>query len=330
MPAHLFRSYVNRHGGINLTNVEWKTFLLVANTRNELFDYSHSGYGIIVVNPAGWMRIPPPQVTTWRKHPRPEEHLTAIFDFICGIYLEDVDLQRETKDMDTAHFKFYVNSTWEMERGKRTNPGLLDYPAMPDGFTWDPAGDELLDACIYYSDHFVDAPLGQGIARRANVHAPSPQAPKRQRNAHETLTEGDPMRLGLKDLLGDPLPQGPDDEDERRPPLLPRPIDRPIKGRFGAARSKTSSRTRGEAGGQPNRIYKPHRGPGANDSQPASPDWDASHLGGTKPSFEEQFGNLGLGEPSRKGVKPTGTTETYRPGAQPTRTYRSYRPPGGG
>lgn len=37
IPAHVFRSYINRLGGINLTNAEWKTFLLVANTRDELF-----------------------------------------------------------------------------------------------------------------------------------------------------------------------------------------------------------------------------------------------------------------------------------------------------
>lgn len=141
MPAHLFRSYIDRHGGISLTNVEWKIFLLVANTRNELFYYSHSGYGIILVNPAGWMRIPPPQATTLRKHPRPEEQLTAIFDIICRIYLNNLDLQTETKDTDTAYFKFCVNSIWETERRRRTNPNILDYPAMLEGFTWDPAGD---------------------------------------------------------------------------------------------------------------------------------------------------------------------------------------------
>lgn len=37
LPAHLVRCYILRHGGIELTNGEWKTFLLVANTKDELF-----------------------------------------------------------------------------------------------------------------------------------------------------------------------------------------------------------------------------------------------------------------------------------------------------
>ncbi|CAD6449186.1 b86ad938-e11b-4961-8da9-a20bcaafa374-CDS [Sclerotinia trifoliorum] len=226
----------------------------------------------MLINPTGWMRIPAPQATTLRKHPRPEEQLTAIFDIICRIYLNNVDLQRKTKDMDTAYFKFCVNNIWETERGRGTNPSVLDYPAIPQGFSWDPAGDELLDACIYYSDHFVDAPIGQGIARRANVHAPSAQARKRQKNAHELMTEGDPIRLGFKELVGEPLPRRPDVEDKLLPPPLPRSIERPIEGGFGATRSKTYSGTRGGVGGQPNRIYKAYRLPDANDSQSASPD----------------------------------------------------------
>lgn len=37
LPAHVFLSYIVRHGGIDLKHKEWKTFLLVANTRHELF-----------------------------------------------------------------------------------------------------------------------------------------------------------------------------------------------------------------------------------------------------------------------------------------------------
>lgn len=37
MPAHVFINYIDHFGGISLTDEEWKTFLLVANTRDEVF-----------------------------------------------------------------------------------------------------------------------------------------------------------------------------------------------------------------------------------------------------------------------------------------------------
>ncbi|KAA8565869.1 hypothetical protein EYC84_009685 [Monilinia fructicola] len=73
---------------------------------------------------------------------------------------------------------------------------------MPYGFTWDRDGDALFEACLHYSDHFVDAPFGQGIARRAQALAPG-ELHKKQKNMHDALTTGNPIRVGPKDILGD-------------------------------------------------------------------------------------------------------------------------------
>ncbi|ESZ94714.1 hypothetical protein SBOR_4908 [Sclerotinia borealis F-4128] len=308
IPAHLFRSYIVRHGGINLTNGEWKTFLLVANTRNELF--LHSGYGVIRVNPAGWMQTRPPQTTTfWRKPIPPEKKLAEIFDLICRLSLPKLDLAEETKNTDMEYLKLESSS----------------HPKMPGGFSFDSAGDVLFEACVYYSEFFVDAPLGQGIVRRADVNAPIPRALTRQKSVHEIMTEKESMRLGPKDILEAPIPQGTDNERVLPPPEPPRPI----QGRFGAGWQKPTGTVTGTGvGGQPATTYKPYRGPGVDDSQPSSPVPAAGPADPTT-AFEDQFGRLGWGVPSGEGVKPTTTYQSYRPGAQPMPTYKPYQKPEG-
>lgn len=205
LPAHLVRSYILRHGGIELTNGEWKAFLLVANMRDELFYYSHAAYGVLQVNHKGWMKPTPPQQTQIETPPQPDQQLAEIFDFICRRNLLQVDPHEETRDMDTYLLKHYTNLIWKTEKDKKTNPKLLEYPDMPDGFTEDEAGEEIFLACIWHSPYFVDAPYRQGLARRADIEAPGngPYIAPVLKNIHQSLTRGDPMRLGIKDILGD-------------------------------------------------------------------------------------------------------------------------------
>ncbi|KAF7950407.1 hypothetical protein EAE96_007693 [Botrytis aclada] len=205
LPAHLVRCYILRHGGIELTNGEWITFLLVANMKDELFYYSHAAYGVAQVNYKGWMDPTPPQQTEIKVPPRPDPQLTEIFDFICRRNLKDIDPHEETRDIDTYLLKYDSNVIWKIEAFKDTRTALLDYPNMPDGFTDDEAGDELFMACIWHSPYFTDAPYRQGIARRAELVAPGigPYMAPPLKNFHQSLTQGDPMRLGIKDILGD-------------------------------------------------------------------------------------------------------------------------------
>ncbi|KAI9650892.1 hypothetical protein NHQ30_000927 [Ciborinia camelliae] len=290
MPAHLFRGYIERHGGINLTNAEWKTFLLVANTRNELFD--HAGRGMIKVNPVGWQQ--PPQATYPPKPRRPDKRLAEIFEFLCQRTLKDIDLEQRTKDFDMETTKHEVNAAWKRAARNRRYASFVNYPQMPHGFPYGSAGDALLYECIYYSDYFVDAPHGQRVARRkGNVTARSIQVPTQGKSVHETIAQADPMRLGPQDL-GIPVP------------LLPPP--RPVQGGFGAGSHHVPG-----AASQPTPTHQPHRPPKAEGSQPPSP------------TFEERFGSLGWGNPPQGGA--TSTYQPRRPVARPKPTYRPYGPP---
>ncbi|QSZ35933.1 hypothetical protein DSL72_007055 [Monilinia vaccinii-corymbosi] len=166
---------------------------------------------------------------------------------------------------------------------------------MPDGFTWRPTGDALLDACVHCSDFFLDAPFGQGIARRAHVLAEGAPSTKPE-TIHDALTINDPVRLGPENILGNPIPRKTRGKRTHSPPPLLPP--RPIVVRF--------------------------RGPGVDDSQPPSP---VQGTGVT--SIENQFGKLGCGQPAKEGARPTGTYHPYRPGAQSHRPYRPPDPEGG-
>lgn len=167
--------------------------------------YSHAAYGVLQVNHKGWMKPTPPQQTQIETPPQPDQQLAEIFDFICRRNLLQVDPHEETRDMDTYLLKHYTNLIWKTEKDKKTNPKLLEYPDMPDGFTEDEAGEEIFLACIWHSPYFVDAPYRQGLARRADIEAPGngPYIAPVLKNIHQSLTRGDPMRLGIKDILGD-------------------------------------------------------------------------------------------------------------------------------
>ncbi|KAF7915986.1 uncharacterized protein EAE98_010841 [Botrytis deweyae] len=205
LPAHLVRCYILRHGGIELTNGEWKTFLLVANTKDELFYYSLAAYGVVQVNYKGWMDPTPPQQTEIKVPPQPDAQLTEIFDFICRHNLKDVDAHQESRDIDAFLLMYDSNIIWQIEKSKGTRTELLEHPDMPDGFTDDEAGEELFMACVWHSPYFTDAPYRQGVVRRASLDAPGigPYVPPPLKNIHQSLTRGDPMRLGVKDILGE-------------------------------------------------------------------------------------------------------------------------------
>ncbi|TGO24127.1 hypothetical protein BPAE_0111g00090 [Botrytis paeoniae] len=205
LPAHLVRCYILRHGGIELTNGEWKTFLLVANTKDELFYYSLAGYGVVQVNYKGWMDPTPPQQTEMKVPPQPDQQLTEIFDFICRRNLKDVDPHQESRDIDAYLLMYDSNVIWKIEKCKGTRTALLEHPNMPDGFTDDEAGEEIFMACVWHSPYFTDAPYRQGIVRRASLDAPGigPYIAPPLKNIHQSLTRGDPMRLGIKDILGE-------------------------------------------------------------------------------------------------------------------------------
>ncbi|KAF7891709.1 hypothetical protein EAF00_008011 [Botryotinia globosa] len=205
LPAHLIRCYILRHGGIKLTNGEWKTFLLVANTKDELFYYSLAAYGVVQVNYKGWMDPTPPQSTEMKVPPQPDPQLTEIFDFICRRNLKDVDPHQESRDIDAYLLMYDSNTIWKREKCKGTRTALLEHPDLPDGFTEDEAGEEIFMACVWHSPYFTDAPYRQGVVRRASLDAPGigPYVAPPLKNIHQNLTRGDPMRLGVKDILGE-------------------------------------------------------------------------------------------------------------------------------
>ncbi|KAB8294143.1 hypothetical protein EYC80_009586 [Monilinia laxa] len=144
------------------------------------------------------------------------------------LFLANLDLEAETKDTDTEYLKYWINIFWKMEIRKGKHNDLLIYHKMPYGFTWDRDGDALFDACLHYSDHFVDAPFGQGIARRAQAVGPG-KLHERQKSMHDALTIGNPIRVGPENILGDRFPRRTGVERTPSPPSPPLP-SRPIIG----------------------------------------------------------------------------------------------------
>lgn len=128
----------------------------------------------MAVNNRAWSIPPPPQATTQQPPSLPEKQVAEIFDFMVRLTLSDLDLEIETKDLDTEYLKYFINLNWNIEKARKTHDTLLQYLKLPHGFTWDAAGDALFNACIYYSDLFVDAPFVQAVARRAEVKIEKP------------------------------------------------------------------------------------------------------------------------------------------------------------
>ncbi|THV46479.1 hypothetical protein BGAL_0383g00090 [Botrytis galanthina] len=167
--------------------------------------YSLAAYGVIQVNYKGWMDPTPPQSTEMKVPPQPDPQLTEIFDFICRRNLKDVDPHEESRDIDAYLMMYDSNIIWKKEKCKGTRTALLEHPDLPDGFPEDEAGEEIFMACVWHSPYFTDAPYRQGVVRRASLDAPGigPYVAPPLKNLHQNLTRGDPMRLGVKDILGE-------------------------------------------------------------------------------------------------------------------------------
>ncbi|TGO10440.1 hypothetical protein BTUL_0135g00240 [Botrytis tulipae] len=167
--------------------------------------YSLAAYGVVQVNYKGWMDPTPPQSTEMKVPPQPDPQLTEIFDFICRRNLKDVDPHQESRDIDAYLLMYDSNTIWKREKCKGTRTALLEHPDLPDGFTEDEAGEEIFMACVWHSPYFTDAPYRQGVVRRASLDAPGigPYVAPPLKNIHQNLTRGDPMRLGVEDILGE-------------------------------------------------------------------------------------------------------------------------------
>ncbi|KAF7879196.1 hypothetical protein EAF04_000394 [Stromatinia cepivora] len=196
IPSPLFRSYVVRHGGINITHREWTNFFKVANDKNELFSYSTAGHGLISLLKDGWTKPEIPIGPTRRKSlmrrvsnrlqpnhspspsnsnsqskaqppPHPSKKLSQIFAQICDNLLLDIDLSNSTPDYCKRTFFRECNLCWVMKRNLFKKQGL-DILDMKEGFPGDMV---LFERCIYWSGLFWDeAP--EGMVRRRFVEAP--------------------------------------------------------------------------------------------------------------------------------------------------------------
>ncbi|TGO28733.1 hypothetical protein BPAE_0024g00660 [Botrytis paeoniae] len=189
IPSPLLRSYVVRHGGINLTNSEWTNFFVVANGHKEMFTYSHAAHGMIGLLKDGWRRpeIPIGPVrqpsllrrvstrlqtstsTPKRDQPQPpSDKLAKVFAIVCSAVLKKVDPLEATLDFCKNNFRKTCNVAWELNRGLLQRKGY-EISDMPDGF---PEDSKHLDRCIYYSELF-DNEAPKGMVRRMRFEAPA-------------------------------------------------------------------------------------------------------------------------------------------------------------
>ncbi|EMR85463.1 hypothetical protein BcDW1_5901 [Botrytis cinerea BcDW1] len=188
IPSPLLRSYVVRHGGIDLTNPEWTNFFVVANGHKEMFTYSHAGHGMIGLLKDGWKRpeIPigptrqpslvrrvsnkfqPSASTSKRRQPKqPGEILAKVFATLCSATLKNIDPLESTLDYCKISFWKGCNVAWELNRDYLERQGY-GVPDMPNGF---PEDLKDLDRCIYWSELF-DNEAPKGMIRRMRFEAP--------------------------------------------------------------------------------------------------------------------------------------------------------------
>ncbi|TGO42835.1 hypothetical protein BHYA_0005g01000 [Botrytis hyacinthi] len=189
IPSPLLRSYVVRHGGINLTNPEWTNFFVVANGHKEMFKYSHAGHGMISLIKDGWrrpeipigpvrqpsllrrvsIRLQPSASTSKRDQPQPpSDKLAQVFAIVCSAILKKVNPLEATLDFCKNNFRKTCNFAWDLNRSLLDKKGY-NIPDMPNGF---PEDSNHLDRCIYWSDLF-DNEAPKGMIRRMRFEAPA-------------------------------------------------------------------------------------------------------------------------------------------------------------
>ncbi|KAF7881945.1 uncharacterized protein EAF02_006633 [Botrytis sinoallii] len=189
IPSPLLRSYVVRHGGINLTNLEWTNFFVVANGHKEMFTYSHAGHGMIGLIKDGWRRpeipigpkrqpsllrrvstrLQSPASKSKRDKPQPpSDTLAKVFAIVCSAVLKKVDPLEATLDFCKNNFRITCNVAWGLNRSLLERKGY-EIPDMPNGF---PEDSNHLDRCIYWSDLF-DNEAPEGMIRRMRFEAPA-------------------------------------------------------------------------------------------------------------------------------------------------------------
>ncbi|TGO76594.1 hypothetical protein BELL_0147g00120 [Botrytis elliptica] len=189
IPSPLLRSYVVRHGGINLTNLEWTNFFVVANGHKEMFTYSHAGHGMIGLIKDGWRRpeipigpkrqpsllrrvstrLQSPASKSKRDQPQPpSDKLAKVFAIVCSAVLKKVDPLEATLDFCKNNFRETCNAAWGLNRSLLERKGY-EIPDLPNGF---PEGSSHLDRCIYWSDLF-DNEAPEGMVRRMRFEEPA-------------------------------------------------------------------------------------------------------------------------------------------------------------
>ncbi|KAF7930654.1 uncharacterized protein EAE98_005054 [Botrytis deweyae] len=187
IPSPLLRSYVVRHGGINLTNLEWTNFFVVANGHKEMF--THAGHGMIGLIKDGWRRPEIPigpkrqpsllrRVSTRLQSPAskskrdqlqpPSDKLAKVFAIVCSAVLKKVDPLEATLDFCKNNFRETCNAAWGLNRSLLERKGY-EIPDLPNGF---PEGSSHLDRCIYWSDLF-DNEAPEGMVRRMRFEEPA-------------------------------------------------------------------------------------------------------------------------------------------------------------